>query len=289
MKRIRQTPEKAVKSFNTESQFHFTTDARYGVDRMLKASLKKDKALKQAREAPHDLPCVSVVIPTLNEEKYLELTLRALKGQDYAGKIETIVADGGSSDRTVEIARRYADEVVTVEPGIARGRNAGAKAAEGKILLFLDADTVAIANTVSELVHAMERKDVLGATCPVLPMGACWSELAFFSMMDGIVRESIRIKKPHVPTMCVAYKREAFEAVGGFNEEMDTCEDLDLSQRIGKQGKMKFTDSTVVITSPRRIRGWGGVSKSLLRYGTFGMYYKITGNDVKIDKYKPVR
>ena len=236
-----------------------------------------------------NLPYVSVVIPTLNEENYLELTLRALKGQDYEGKMEIIVADGRSIDGTLKIAKKYADKVVAAEPGIARGRNAGARTANGGILLFLDADTVAIANTVSELVRAMEHKDVLGATCPVLPIGGRRSEMAFYSILNDIVKQSIRIKKPHIPTICVAYKREAFDAVGGFDEEMDTYEDSDLSRRIGKRGRMKFAGSTTVLTSPRRLRGWGGATKSLLRYGIYGMYYKVTGNGVKIDKYKPIR
>ena len=90
---------------------------------------------------------ISIIIPTLNEEKYIENTLKALKNQDYNGKYEIIVADGMSKDRTVKIAQKYADKVIKVKkPGISAGRNAGAGIAKGGIFLFIDADTIVFPN-----------------------------------------------------------------------------------------------------------------------------------------------
>ncbi|MDD5503443.1 MAG: glycosyltransferase [Candidatus Thermoplasmatota archaeon] len=235
------------------------------------------------------LPVVSVVIPTLNEEKYIGNTLKAIRSQDYQGQIEIIVSDADSTDRTMEIAGKLADKTVVAEKGIARGRNTGAKGASGEILIFVDADTMLISNTVSELARAIQHDGIVGATCPIVPMGCKRGEIIFYSVLNDIVKQTIRAKDPHIPTMCVAYSKKAFEFVGGFDENMDTYEDSDLSRRIGKLGRIKFVDSTLAVTSPRRLRNWGGAAASLMRYGLYSMYYKFTGNGVKIDKYKPVR
>ena len=79
---------------------------------------------------------ISIVIPTLNEEKIIETTLRSLRA--YSGYLEIIVSDGRSTDRTVEIARSIADTVVVhsgpERQNISKGRNRGAEVATGDIL-----------------------------------------------------------------------------------------------------------------------------------------------------------
>ncbi|PIV12587.1 MAG: teichoic acid biosynthesis protein, partial [Candidatus Nealsonbacteria bacterium CG03_land_8_20_14_0_80_36_12] len=83
---------------------------------------------------------LSIIIPTLNEEKYLPSLLEEIKKQNFSD-YEIIVADGGSEDKTVKIARNYGCKIV--KGGLpAKGRNEGAKIAEGDILLFMDADNI---------------------------------------------------------------------------------------------------------------------------------------------------
>ena len=126
-------------------------------------------------------PFVSVIIPTLNEEKYIEKTLKALKNQDFEGKFEIIVADGMSKDNTVKIAEKYADKVILVKKkGIAAGRNEGARVAKGDVLIFVDADTVLLPNTISELVKAFKDKKVVGAACPIIPLSAKIENFFFY-------------------------------------------------------------------------------------------------------------
>ena len=88
---------------------------------------------------------ISIVIPTFNEEKVIESTLRTI-ASTLTLPHEIIVSDGGSSDRTVELAKKYTAAVVVFsEPGrqtIAQGRNDGARIARGDFLTFLDADCV---------------------------------------------------------------------------------------------------------------------------------------------------
>ena len=83
---------------------------------------------------------LSIITPTLNEEKYLQLLLVSIKKQDLSD-YEIIIADAGSTDKTIEIAKKY--NCIVIAGGLpARGRNEGAKIAKGDILFFLDADTV---------------------------------------------------------------------------------------------------------------------------------------------------
>lgn len=78
---------------------------------------------------------LSIIIPTLNEEKYLPLLLEAIRKQDFDGDLETIIADAGSEDQTLEIAKTFGCRVA---PGglPAKGRNEGAKIAQGDTFLF---------------------------------------------------------------------------------------------------------------------------------------------------------
>ena len=83
---------------------------------------------------------LSIIIPTLNEEKYLGRLLRLIKKQSYQPK-EIIVADGSSTDKTISIARSFGCRIIKGGTP-AQGRTAGGKKAKGKILLFLDADVI---------------------------------------------------------------------------------------------------------------------------------------------------
>lgn len=232
---------------------------------------------------------VSIIIPTLNEEKYIEATLRALKNQDYKGKYEIIVADGMSKDKTVKIAKEYADKIIHIKKkGIARGRNAGAAVAQGDILVFIDADTIVLPNMLSEFIKVFKNKKVVGACCPIMPLSCKLRDIALFCAMNEFFKTSIRTEKAQIPGICSVYRQSVFKAAGGFDENMDTLEDYDLSERIDKLGKFVFVESTFVLTSVRRIEAWGR-TKAAKKYIKMYLKYLLTGNSLSSKDYKPVR
>jgi glycosyltransferase involved in cell wall biosynthesis len=235
------------------------------------------------------LPFISVIVPALNEEKLIESCLKSIKNQDYKGKYEIIVVDGKSKDKTVEIAKKYADKVIIAEKrGIAVGRNAGAKVAKGEILLFVDADTILCFNVLSEISKAFRKKSVVGVSCPVIPLSSKIRDFLIYWIYDQIAKTSIKTKNPHIAGICCAYRKDVFEKVGGFNEKLKVYEDVDLSKRVSKFGKIAFVENTVALTSPRRIEAWGS-TKAARKYIISYLNYLLRGKSIGYNEYRPIR
>jgi glycosyltransferase involved in cell wall biosynthesis len=91
-------------------------------------------------------PSVSCVIPTLNAERTLDRCLASIRAQEYDGEIEVVLADAGSTDRTLEIAREHGVDQVVDNPGQTgeTGKAVGIRAARGEILAFVDSDNVLV-------------------------------------------------------------------------------------------------------------------------------------------------
>lgn len=234
----------------------------------------------------YKLPFISVIIPTLNEEKYLENCLISLRNQDYKGMYEIIVADSRSKDNTVKIAKKYADKVITINkktPGA--GRNAGAKASKGEILLFIDADTIALPNLLTCIAKIFRKKDIVGVACPIFPIDYIDKHLFAYWIISNFSNFSTFLKTPMMLTICTACTKKAFEKVGGFDEHLKAGEDIDFSLKLGKIGKCAFTKDTFVLTSTRRLKEWG-IFKTLFKYWFGYTYGKITK---KPKGFEPIR
>jgi cellulose synthase/poly-beta-1,6-N-acetylglucosamine synthase-like glycosyltransferase len=203
-------------------------------------------------------PEISVIIPALNEEKYIKRVMDGLGSQSFRS-FETIVVDGDSSDNTRKIASRGGKVLIEKKRGPAAARNSGAKAAKGKILLFIDADTVPSKNLLKTYHQQFKDPRTVALTGPILPL-----EKAGFLIQEGysfvsmiFVRSSILLRRPCIVGANFAVRKEAFDRVRGFNPEMITYEDWDLSLRLKKLGKIHFIKDATVYTSVRRIKEWG--------------------------------
>jgi glycosyltransferase involved in cell wall biosynthesis len=209
---------------------------------------------------------ISFVIPTLNEEKTIEKTLQCLTA--FPGEYEIIISDGKSKDGTVEICRKYTDNVIAYDmperQTIALARNMGAAAAKGEYLVFLDADVVIpdineFFNTAEAAFRSNDKLVALTVYYSVLPEMRTWADSYFFKMLglQFFVQNNIF----HIGgaggefQMIIA---DAFRRVGGFNERLAAAEDMDLFRRLSKIGRTRFESNLTVYHTGRRAHavGW---------------------------------
>jgi glycosyltransferase involved in cell wall biosynthesis len=205
-------------------------------------------------------PEISVVIPALNEEKYITHVLDGLQNQTFKD-FEVIVSDNGSTDGTVKVANSYPNVKVVVEKrrGISINRNTGARSAIGKNLVFLDADTKPSERLLESYYNAFKDESIIAATGPIYPLEKTKMrvDLGFKLVSVLFVRLSILLGRPSVVGLNFAVRKDAFQEVGGFNESFATYEDWDLSLRLRKKGRISYVNNALVYTSVRRIKNWG--------------------------------
>ncbi len=201
-------------------------------------------------------PKVSAIITTRNEGKYIEPCLRSLRGQTFKD-FEIIVSDAESRDDTVKIARRYADKVIVRRTNVSAGRNLGAASARGEILVFIDADTILLPDTLEKVIGAFKNKKVVGATCPILPLTVEAKYVWVYMFYSNFAKATIKMRKPQIAGLFCAYRRDAFNRIGGFDEHVGILEDFHLSRRIASLGRIEFVESTLVLTSHRRLKKLG--------------------------------
>lgn len=223
---------------------------------------------------------LSIIIPTLNEEKYLPLVLKEIKRQNISD-YEIIVADAGSTDKTAEIAKKYGCKVV---PGglPAKGRNEGAKAAKGDIILFLDADMFSFPpNFFNEVLNEFVRKGLDIATCPICADGKKIDKLAFtvYNFWTRITKDVL----PHA-IQVIWVRKEIHDKVGGFDEDVKFAEDCDYARRIGKIGKFGYIKTSPVLTSSRRLERDGRLN--IYSKAFFAEFHMTIIGPIKSDVFK---
>lgn len=176
---------------------------------------------------------LSLVVPAFNEERLIAGTLQRLSAgielfQRHGWSGELIVCDNNSTDRTAEVARA-AGATVVFEPvnQIARARNAGARAASGEWLLFVDADSSPTPQLFEEVLGVVESGTCMGGGCTVTLPGAPLAVRAWVAAWNLTSRMMRWAAGSFL--FCEA---AAFRAVGGFSEELYAAEEIDFSRRL---------------------------------------------------------
>lgn len=223
---------------------------------------------------------ISVIIPTLEEENYIGKTLARLA--KFIPEIEIIVVDGGSRDKTIEIAKRYTDKVFRInEKGISKAKNIGAKYAQGDILVFIDADVFVSDDFLPKVVKIFQNPDIMAATCKIMPAQPKLLEFIYFSLLNLVIRFSIKA----IPKTKFKFgsrgefftvRKKEFLKLGGFNEKIPCLEDIDITFRLFEFRKFEFAEDLVVYESMRRIRKLG-LFKILRIWTTELLAYLIYG------------
>lgn len=209
---------------------------------------------------------ISFVIPTLNEIKTIQRTLQCLA--EYSGEHEIIVSDGNSTDGTIELCRRYADEVIvyggTVRQTIAMARNMGAAAANGDYLVFVDADVV-IPDVDSFFATAQEefrrRPDLVALTGKYRvfrEVSTPFDRYVFFTLGLQFMLQNNVLGVGASGGEFQMIAADAFDRVDGFDERLTAAEDMDLFRRLSRIGRTRFVNGLIVFHTGRRAHavGW---------------------------------
>lgn len=195
---------------------------------------------------------ISIIIPTLNEEKYLPLLLESIKKQTFKD-YEIIVSDSNSKDNTRKIANKFGCRVdVHKEGSPAKARNSGAKLAKEDILLFLDADVILRRpNFIESNFNEFKKKKLVAATSCVEPTSKSFFDNLSHTWINFFHTVAAYTKHPRAPGYCIFIKKNIFKRIQGFDENLKVGEDSDLVKKASKHGKFGVLH-TSLITSPRR-------------------------------------
>lgn len=218
-------------------------------------------------------PRVSVVVPTLNEEKDLPHLLEALANQTFRD-FEVIIADAGSSDSTRDIASAHGYRIVDGGlPG--PGRNAGADAATGDYLLFLDADVLPEPDFLQSMIAEATERNLAIATCPAEPATNHVADALILSSYNAYVLLTQSIW-PHAPGFCILIKRDLHIAMDGFDETIHVAEDADYTKRAARRGQFGMIVTARIPVSTRRFQNDGRFLTSI-KYVTWDLHRALFG------------
>lgn len=214
------------------------------------------------RELPAEKnPCISIIVPTLNEEKHIFFLLNSLSDQSSVS-FETLIVDGGSKDKTSDIARQHNAKVMAL-PGHGEfiSRNIGAKMAKGKLLLFTCADIIFPKNLFQKVVEKFERNpELIALTGPGYPFDA-----PFFGKLEYAVYNIIRYLFASLPkslqrfstsTNFLVVRKDYFNKTGGFVVDNINADGL-MGKKLLKLGEVAFFLDTYIYLSARRMRNMG--------------------------------
>lgn len=194
---------------------------------------------------------LSIIVPAHNEAAAIRDTLEAVSTTARQLEIEheLLVVDDASTDSTAAIAAAHGARVLHVtHRQIASTRNAGAAEARGDRLLFVDADTLVDAPVLTAAMAAMDRGVIAGG-CRVRLMGKVrWQERVFTAALMQAFRH-LKI----APGCFIFCTRNAFDAVGGFDERWFAGEDVAISRAFAAYGRFEILHEAV-LTSDRKLR-----------------------------------
>ncbi len=201
-------------------------------------------------------PDYSIVVPAYNEESLLPTTLDRLRAAMEAvpARGELVVCDNNSTDGTAQIARAAGARVVS-EPlnQISRARNTGARAAQGRFLIFVDADTHVAPELLREALERLASGTACGGGSTIAMDGTPSTLEARVIARWNRLSRRMRLAAGSF----VFVLREAFEAVGGFSEKVYASEEIWLSRAVKRWGRPRGLDFVIldghpVVTSGRK-------------------------------------
>jgi len=192
---------------------------------------------------------ISVILPVLNEERRIGQRLTELSKME--GIDEVRVVDGGSTDATVERAHAFPEVTVLAAPrGRASQMNAGAERARSPVLLFLHADVALPPDAPRHVAAALEDPQVVAGAFKTWTVDDAGSSRLGPLLHLADLRS--RYTRHPYGDQALFVRAEAFRSVGGFPSQ-PLMEDLELSRRLWRLGRIRTVDARVTVSGRRFI------------------------------------
>jgi len=202
---------------------------------------------------------VSIIIPVLNEAAHIKVSLNSLQRYRRQGH-ELIVVDGGSQDRTVELATGRCDKLITSQAGRARQMNAGEKQASGDVLLFLHADTQLPDQAIQLVINALKQTNRSWGRFDVQFSG----RHRLLRLVAHMMNLRSRLSGIATGDQGMFITRDTFSKLGGF-PDIPLMEDITMSRRLLAESRPVCLPLKV-ITSSRRWEQQGIIRTILLMW-----------------------
>jgi glycosyltransferase involved in cell wall biosynthesis len=204
---------------------------------------------------------ISVVIPTYNEQENIAQSLVSLRHQTIPrSEYEILVVDGGSTDQTREIAKKYADQVfIQTSRKVGGARNDGIMAAHGDVVATTDADCIIPPTWIETIRKGFEDKSVVQLYGPVYPIEESIKNSISLLLSNTFSRLGYYTRIFYYTLGCnTAFRKDAFIQAGMYSC-IDAGDDLEIALRMKKFGRVKFDNAMKVGFSMRRYQQYGSL------------------------------
>ncbi len=195
--------------------------------------------LKEVPAQSTGKPSVTFVIPVFNDEKNIARCLQSLRNLRFPGQeYEVLIVDNGSTDRTHHIMREMGFPFRVIDKvHVSVLRNHGAAMAQGDYLAFVDSDVELSPQWLENSLEVFKDQMVVATgDFPGVPKEATWVQRTWDIHQRGRQKASGPVPVAWLPSMNLVVRRDVFQGIGGFNEKLETAEDVDLCYRLGQHG-----------------------------------------------------
>jgi glycosyltransferase involved in cell wall biosynthesis len=230
-----------------------------------------DSARVRCTDQGESVSKLSVIIPTLNEERHVGALLSDVASQTREPD-EVLVVDAGSTDGTVALLRRFPFvKVLAGTPPVACGRNLGGRSTTGDVLIFLDADVRLPGDFFEGFLEDFEGRR-LDVACPLYMPFRSTPAVERFHALFNLVMKAVQGISPSGAGHCIAVRGDLFRGSSGFDPTLK-FDDIELIRRLSKGRRFGIVEERVFV-SDRRYREQG-VLQMILRYSLMSLFFAL--------------